>query len=83
MSEQGQRVQVSGSAYAELHLEGRWALSLLTQGWSDCERQALLDGDATAKAELKDALIGRILGNPDEFDVETFELTITSEAPNE
>lgn len=70
------KVEVRGSAFAELHLEGRWALSLLTKGWSDEERQALLDGDNEAKAEVCDALVLRIMNGPDESSVDHFELRI-------
>jgi hypothetical protein len=58
--------EVKGSAFAEIRLSGRWALSLLTEGWSDEEKTALLAGDEEAKEALEDVLSRRIIEPTDE-----------------
>ena len=55
-----------GTAYCELTLRGRWAVSLLTEGWTDKEKARLLRGDEEAREAMKDELERRVLAKPDE-----------------
>lgn len=46
-----------GSIVVEATVSGRWAISLLTEGWTDEEKQGLLDGDQEAIDALEDAAL--------------------------
>ena len=69
--------EARGSAYIELRLSGRWALSALTEGWKPEEIAALKAGDPEAKATLEEALSQRVLASPDECERDIFELVIS------
>jgi hypothetical protein len=73
--------EVKGSAFAELRLSGRWALSILTDGWSEEEKAALLAGDNEAKEALIDTLSRRIIEQSGDFDCDEFQLRIETAEP--
>lgn len=58
-----------GNVRVELSVSGQWAITLLTQGWSDAEKQALLDGDKESADALVDEAVARTLNKP--YNVET------------
>lgn len=53
-----------GSVHVVVSVEGQWALSLLTEAWSDEQKQDLLDGDRGAAEALYDAAVARSLAEP-------------------
>jgi hypothetical protein len=57
-----------GSVRLDMYVQGQWAISLLTEGWSVEEKQALLDGDKDAENALVDAAITRTLAKPLDVD---------------
>jgi hypothetical protein len=61
-------IELSGSVEITYDVRGTWALSLLTEGWTDAEKQALIDGKDEARAALIDAHCQRTLLNPDQCD---------------
>jgi hypothetical protein len=58
-----------GSVAVELALTGRWAISLLTEGWTDEEKAALLAGDEGAREALLDAAEQKTLRQPDDLEL--------------
>lgn len=71
--------EIRGSARATYELRGHHALSVLTEGWTEEEKQNLLADDPEAKDALKSALLARTLTAPDEC--ETFDFEIRIELP--
>lgn len=65
-----------GSALVTFEITNRWALSLLTESWSDEDKQALLDGDREAHDALWDAAVQRSLGEPQDIDRVVFQINI-------
>jgi len=59
--------QATGSVVVELELEGRWAISLLTEDWKEGEIAALNSGDEEAMKALRDAAVQRVLAEPDDI----------------
>jgi hypothetical protein len=80
-TEQVEAKGARGSAFIELRLEGRCALSLLTEGWTAEEVASLERGDPEARAEAEALLITRVLNEPDECDTVRFDLVFVSTHP--
>ena len=57
------------SVYVELEVKGRYALSVITDRWSEDEKQALMDGDPEALRAAVDAAVARALTAPTEVEV--------------
>jgi hypothetical protein len=69
---------VSGTVQLEAEVAGTWLVQVLTDGWSDEEKQKLADGDQEALAALKDEALKRTLQSPDECDVTDYQVAVSS-----
>ena len=61
-------VELKGSVEIGYTVRGLWALSKLTEGWTDEEKQALIDGDDMARSELISAHWALTREHPEECD---------------
>jgi hypothetical protein len=61
------QVEVKGTVLVRFTVEHRVAPSIATEGWTDAEKKALLDGDEEAREELATAVWhnGQALGFDD------------------
>ena len=66
--------QPRGSVYVEITMSGRWAVSLLTEGWSEDEKAALLRGEEEAVEELKAAAERKVVEQPDDYHADYHEV---------
>lgn len=62
------RGEPRGSVRMELLVTGTWAISLLTEGWTEKEKQRLMDGDRVALNELFDRAEQQTLRLPDDVE---------------
>lgn len=69
---------VLGSILITLEVSGRWALSRVTDGWTDAEKDALLAGDEEAKQELIAEAVRMVLAKPDDVDEHHVEITFSA-----
>jgi hypothetical protein len=69
-----------GSALVTLQVSGRWALTLLTAGWSDEEKQALLNGDAEARDALRGEATLMALDHPTDVEDLDFQVWISEKS---
>ena len=70
-------MELQGSATITVTIQGRWALSLLTSGWTDEEKEGLLRRTDDSLGALEDSLLTPTLDNPDELDVDEVTLEIS------
>jgi hypothetical protein len=68
-------MSAKGSIYVELVVSGRWALSLLTEGWTPEEVAALYRDDEGAREALTEEAVRRVLKYPD-IDSTVYQISI-------
>jgi hypothetical protein len=71
-----------GSIFVRFSVDGRWAISLLTRGWSEDEVRGLMEGDEGARQALIDAATRATMARPDDFDTDIVEISLSKDYPD-
>lgn len=69
----------TGTVYVEVEVSGRWAISRLTEHWTDDEKRKLAARDQEALDALIEEASCRVLRQPDEADDRYVEVVLNGE----